>query len=70
MTSLMSINTVVQARKIRELREQDVKKLHNRIALLQAEEERALKKIEDTKTKAHTMLENKLHQEQYDRERF
>ena len=60
MTSIMSVNSVIQARKIRELKEMDVKKLHNRIALLQAEEERALKKIEETKHKAGLMLENKL----------
>lgn len=60
MTSMMSVNSVVQARKIREMKEHDVRKLHNRIALLQAEEERALKKIEETKVKAHLMLENKL----------
>lgn len=70
MVSLMSVSSVVQARKIRELKEQDVKKLHNRIALLQAEEERALKKIEETKVKAHSMLENKLQQEQYARDRY
>jgi predicted lipoprotein len=63
MTSIMSVGSVIQARKMRELREQDVRKLHNRIALLQAEEERALKKIEETKMKAHLMLENKLQQE-------
>jgi len=45
---------------MRELKEMDVRKLHNRIALLQAEEEKALKKIEETKLKAHMMLENKL----------
>ena len=65
MTSMMSVPSVIQARKIREMKEQDVKKHHNRIALLQAEEERALKKIEETKVKAHMMLENKLQQEQY-----
>lgn len=35
MRSEMTVNTVAQARKIRELKENDVKKLHNRIALLQ-----------------------------------
>ena len=50
----------MQARKLREIKEMDVKKLHNRIALLQAEEERALKRIEETRIKANLMLENKL----------
>ena len=60
MSSIMSVNSVAHARKMRELKEMDVRKLHNRIALLQAEEEKALKKIEETKLKAHMMLENKL----------
>ena len=70
MASMMSVNSVAHARKMRELKEHDVRKLHNRIALLQAEEEKALKKIEETKLKAHMMLENKLQQEQYARERM
>ena len=70
MPSMMSVNSVAHARKMRELKEHDVRKLHNRIALLQAEEEKALKKIEETKLKAHMMLENKLQQEQYARERM
>lgn len=60
----------MQARKLREIKEMDVKKLHNRIALLQAEEERALKRIEETRLKANLMLENKLQQEKLERERF
>ena len=70
MSSIMSVNSVAHARKMRELKEMDVRKLHNRIALLQAEEEKALKKIEETKLKAHMMLENKLQQEQHARERM
>ena len=58
------------AKKIRELKENEVKKLHNRIALLQQEEEKALKRIEETRQKAHQMLENKIQQEQLSRERF
>ena len=61
---------MVEAKKIRELKENEVKKLHNRIALLQQEEEKALKRIEETRQKAHQMLENKIQQEQLSRERF
>ena len=60
----------MEAKKIRELKENEVKKLHNRIALLQQEEEKALKRIEETRQKAHQMLENKIQQEQLSRERF
>jgi hypothetical protein len=35
LNSQLTMNTVVQAKKIRELKENEVKKLHNRIALLQ-----------------------------------
>ena len=53
MASALTVSSVVQAKKIRELKENDVKKLHNRIALLQQEEEKALKRIEETRQKAH-----------------
>jgi hypothetical protein len=48
----MSFGSIVEARKLRESRENDVRKLHNRIALLQSEEEKALKRIEETRAKA------------------
>lgn len=38
----------------------EVKKLHNKIANLQAEEEKALKRIEETRAKAQQMLEFKI----------
>jgi ribosomal protein S10 len=41
-------------------KENEVRKLHNRIAVLQEEEEKALKRIEDTRLKAQMMLECKL----------
>ena len=37
--------------------EKDVELLHNRIRMLQMEEEKALKKIEDTRKKAEKFLE-------------
>lgn len=40
--------------------EVDVQKLHNRIKMLQFEEEKALKKIEETRKKAKQILEVKL----------
>jgi len=39
----MSFGSIVEARKLRESRENDVRKLHNRIALLQSVNERAIK---------------------------
>ena len=51
---------VVEARQVRKYKEAEVRKLHNRIALLQHEEEKALKRIEETRQKAHIMLENKI----------
>ena len=52
------------------MKEAEVRKLHNRIAQLQHEEERALKRIEETRDKANVMLENKIHKEQLARERY
>lgn len=47
-----------------------MRKLHNRIALLQNEEEKALKRIEETRSKAQQMLELKIIQEENARERM
>ena len=58
--TVQSITSVIEARKIRESRENDVRKLHNRIAMLQSEEEKALKRIEETRAKAQQMLELKI----------
>lgn len=66
----MSFGSIVEARKLREQRENDVRKLHNRIALLQSEEEKALKRIEETRAKAQQMLELKIIQEENARERM
>lgn len=66
----MSFGSIVEARKLRESREKDVRKLHNRIALLQNEEEKALKRIEETRAKAQQMLELKIIQEENARERM
>lgn len=54
--SVLGCGSISQARKIRGAKEKDVKQLHNRIAILQAEEERALKRIEETKKRAQRML--------------
>ncbi len=48
------------AKKKRQDVETDVLKLHNRIRMLQFEEDRALKKIEETRNKAKMMIEIKL----------
>jgi peptidoglycan hydrolase CwlO-like protein len=44
--------TLNQVRKNRKEVETDVTKLHNRIKMLQNEEEKALKKIDETRKKA------------------
>lgn len=44
--------TLNKARKERKIVETDVQKLHNRIKMLQMEEDKALKKIEETRKKA------------------
>ena len=68
--TVQSITSVIEARKLRESRENDVRKLHNRIAMLQSEEEKALKRIEETRAKAQQMLELKIIQEENARERM
>ena len=59
--SILGTNSVSVARQMRNQRERDVKQLHTRIAVLQAEEERALRKIELTKERAQKMMDNKAH---------
>ena len=44
--------TLNKMRKNKKVVENDVQKLHNRIKMLQLEEEKALKKIEETRKKA------------------
>ena len=57
---MQEISSVVDARKMRMFKENEVRKLHNRISLLQMEEEKAIKRIEDTRAKAQLMLESKM----------
>jgi hypothetical protein len=47
-------------RKNRQMVESDVSKLHNRIKMLQAEEDKALKKIDETRKKAKHMIEMRI----------
>ena len=56
--------TLNQIKKTRRIAETDVQKMHNRIRMLQIEEERALKKIEETRRKAKTILEVRMNKEQ------
>lgn len=49
--------------------EMDVIKLHNRIKMLQTEEEKALKKIDETRKKAKQMIAIKLSNEQQQKEK-
>ncbi len=48
--------SMYEARKTRLEKEQNVQKLHNRIALLEKEEEKANRKIEDTRKRAYDMI--------------
>ena len=50
--------TFAQARSIRVKIEKDVQKLANRVRMLQEEEQRAIKKISDTKKKAYEIRQN------------
>jgi hypothetical protein len=61
--SLMSGNRAVSlnmVKKNREVLDKDIHKMHNRIRLLQLEEEKALKKIEEMRKKAKDMIEAKM----------
>lgn len=62
---ITTMSTVTQVRHLRQTKENEVLKLHNRINLLQAEEEKALKRIEETRAKAHHILEFKIRQEEH-----
>jgi hypothetical protein len=53
----VSLNSIKKNRKIVD---DDVMKLHNRIRMLQLEEDRALKKIDETRRKAKNILELRL----------
>lgn len=65
----MGFGSIQQARRLKQEKELQTKQLYNRISILQAEEEKAVKKIEETRIKAQQMLEYKLQQEQMARER-
>lgn len=54
------INSVIQARKIRLQKEQNVAKLQTRIAILKKEDEKANKLIEDQIAAANMRLLNRL----------
>ena len=49
--------TLNQVKKSRRLADTEVQKLHNRIKMLQLEEDKALKKIEETRRKAKNIIE-------------
>ena len=65
----LGVSSIQQARRLKHEKELQTRQLYNRISILQAEEERAVKKIEETRIKAQQMLEYKLQQEQMVRER-
>ena len=56
----MSLNV---AKKNKQILDKDISKMHNRIRLLQLEEEKALKKIEEMRKKAKDMIEAKMENE-------
>jgi hypothetical protein len=51
-STIQDLTSVVDARKMRNHRENEVRKLHNRIQMLQLEEDKALRRIEETRKKA------------------
>ena len=57
-----------QIRQSRQKIELDVVRLHNRIQLLEAEEERANKIIEDTKNKVKQIMKSRAANEQFAKE--
>jgi hypothetical protein len=63
-SSIHELSTLVDARKMRAHKEVEVRKLHNRIQVLQLEEDRALRRIEETRTKAQQMIDYRLQQEE------
>ena len=66
--SLVHQVSVSQIRQSRQKVELDVLRLHNRIQLLEAEEERAVKIIEDTKQKVKQILKTRAENEAHQRE--
>lgn len=66
----IALSNVGQARQIRQHKELEVRRMHNRIQMLQAEEEKALKRIEETREKAQQMLDNKKQQDFRERVRM
>lgn len=58
--SLMGISSITQARRLKQEKELQTRQLYNRICILQAEEEKAVRRIADTRQKAQQMLEYKL----------
>ena len=63
-STIQDLTSVVDARKMRNHRENEVRKLHNRIQMLQLEEDRALRRIDETRKKAQQMLDYKIQQEE------
>lgn len=60
--------SVSQIRQSRQKIELDVVRLHNRIQLLEAEEERANKIIEDTKNKVKQIMQSRAANEKFQKE--
>jgi hypothetical protein len=58
--SLLGVSTITQARRLKHEKELQTRQLYNRISILQAEEEKAVKKIQETRMKAQQMLEYKI----------
>jgi len=51
------------AKKNKQILDKDISKMHNRIRLLQLEEEKALKEIEEMRKKEKDMIEAKMENE-------
>lgn len=53
---IMAENKLLESKQSRKKAEEDARLLANRIALLELEERKALRKIEETRKKAHEIL--------------
>ena len=68
--ALASVSTIKGARRLKYEKEAQARQRCQRISIMQAEEEKAVKKIHETRTKAMQMLEFKLQNEQMAKERI
>ena len=59
--------SMYEARRARMEKERNVQKLHNRIALLEKEEDKANRRIEETRKRAYDMIQSKIEKDNFNR---